>query len=79
MKASFTGLFRGADVVESVATDGKQVAGFFGRIKNMVSGIKTFFMNNKFFSTIVKFGDDLIAMVKSAFAPLRNLFGKILD
>ena len=77
MKASFTGLFRGADVVESVATDGKQVAGFFGKIKNMVSGIKTFFMNNKFFSTIVKFGDDLIAMVKSAFAPLRNLFGMI--
>ena len=77
MKASFTGLFRSADVVESVATDGKQVAGFFGRIKNMISGIKTFFMNNKFFSTIVKFGDDLIAMVKSAFAPLRNLFGMI--
>ena len=77
MKASFTGLFRGADIVESVATDGKQVAGFFGRIKNMIGGIKTFFMNNKFFSTIVKFGDDLIAMVKSAFAPLRNLFGMI--
>jgi len=34
MKASFTGLFRGADVVESVATDGKQVAGFFSKIKN---------------------------------------------
>ena len=77
MKASFTGLFRGADVVESVATDGKQVAGFFGRIKNMIGGIKTFFMNNKFFTTIVKFGDDLIAMVKSAFEPLRKLFGMI--
>lgn len=77
MKTSFTGLFRSADVVESVATDGKQVAGFFGRIKNMISGIKTFFMNNKFFSGIAQFGDDVIKLIKSAFAPLRSLFDMI--
>ena len=77
MKASFTGLFKGADVVESVATDGKQVVGFFSKIKNMIGGIKTFFMNNKFFTTIAKFGDDLIKMLKSAFAPLRSLFNMI--
>ena len=77
MKASFTGLFRGADIVESVATDGKQVAGFFQSIKNMIGGIKTFFTNSKFFSGIAQFGDDVIKLIKSAFAPLRSLFDMI--
>lgn len=77
MKASFTGLFKGSTVVADVAADGKKVGGFFQSIKNMIGGIKAFFVNSKFFSGIAQFGDDLMKLIKSAFAPLRSLFNMI--
>ena len=77
MKTSFTGLFKGSTVAADVAADGKKVGGFFQSIKNMIGGIKTFFTNSKFFSGIAQFGDDVIKLIKSAFAPLRSLFDMI--
>ena len=77
MKTLLTGGLTKIGRAADIAADSTKIGDIFTSFKNMISGVKSFFVNSKFFQGVVKFGDLLMDGVKAAVKPLQSLFNMI--
>ena len=73
LTGGLTKIGRAADI----AADSTKIGEIFKSFRGMISSVKGFFVNSKFFQGVVKFGDLLIDGVKAAVKPLQSLFSTI--
>ena len=77
MKTLLTGGLTKIGRAADIAADSTKIGEIFKSFRGMISSVKGFFVNSKFFQGVVKFGDLLIDGVKAAVKPLQSLFSTI--
>lgn len=77
MKTLLTGGLTKIGRAADIAADSTKIGDIFRSFRNMVTGVKNFFLNSKFFTGLVKFKDLLLASARGIAKPFQSLFSMI--